>query len=127
MARIVISGYMVRFPVPGNVLAYFQYLLGLSRLGHELVYLEESGWPYACYCPETGEWEDHPASGLRIVRDLAARTGITAPICFVNRATGVVDGGDWESVKGWLSGCDVLLNVGGVCWLPEFQLAPLRA
>ena len=30
---------MIRHPVAGNLLAYFHYLLGLCRLGHEVFYI----------------------------------------------------------------------------------------
>ena len=42
MGRIIVCGYMIRHPVAGNLLAYFHYVLGLHRLGHEVVYLEEN-------------------------------------------------------------------------------------
>lgn len=127
MARIILTGYMVRHPVAGNILAFFHYLLGLHRLGHEVMYLEESGWPYSCYDPGTGNWEDHPTTGLRVVRELMDRHGLDGSLCYVNRDTGRVDGLEWEELKRRLGSADLLLNVGGVCWLPEFRLCPRRA
>jgi hypothetical protein len=127
MARIVVCGYMIRHPVAGNVLAFFHYVLGLHRLGHEVAYLEESGWPYSCYDPVTRHWHDHPQTGLRVARALAADHGMDIPLCYVNRDSGRVDGADWVEVKRMLGGADLLLNVGGVCWLPEFALCRRRA
>jgi hypothetical protein len=127
MARIVVCGYMLRHPVAGNLLAFFHYVLGLHRLGHQVAYLEESGWPYSCYDPTCQEWQDHPHTGLRIVRALAAEHGMRVPICYVNRDSGQVDGLDWAEVKQMLGAADLLLNVGGVCWLSEFQLCRRRA
>jgi hypothetical protein len=126
MARIVVSGYMLRFPVPGNVLAYFHYVLGLHRLGHKVVYLEESGWPYGCYDPSSREWHDYPAAGLRTVRRLARETGIEVPFVFVNRETFDCDGATWPEIKSLLAQADLLINLGGVCWLEEFKLCGLR-
>src|SRR5688572_6196237 len=60
MARVVVAGYMLRLPFAGNVLAFFQYVLGLSRLGHSVVYVEESGWPYSSYDVVTSSWVDFP-------------------------------------------------------------------
>jgi hypothetical protein len=127
MARVVVCGYMVRHPVAGNLLAFFHYVLGLHRLGHEVAYLEESGWPYSCYDPETRDWHDHPHTGLRVVRALAAEEGMKIPVCYVNRDSGQVDGADWAEVKRMLGAADLLLNVGGVCWLPEYRLCRRRA
>src|SRR5262245_26369172 len=98
MARVVVCGYMVRHPVAGNMLAYFHYVLGLERLGHEVVYLEESGWPYSCYAPVTRDWYDFPDTGLRLARAMMAEHGLKAPVYFVNRGTGAVDGASSKAV-----------------------------
>lgn len=122
MAKIVVCGYMVRFPVAGNVLAYFSYVLGLCRLGHQVIYLEESGWPCSCYDPATGQWHDDPSAGLRVVRSLMSEYDLPVPVIYVDRESGRVDGGEWGEVRRVLAEADLLLNVGGVCWLPEFSL-----
>jgi hypothetical protein len=127
MARIAIAGYMIRHPLAGNLFAYFHYVLGLHRLGHEVCYLEESGWPRSCYDPGRGDYGDDPAAGLRAVRALFAEHGIEAPACYVDRESGAVAGAAWEDVKRMLAASDLLVNVGGVSWLPEFRLARRRA
>lgn len=127
MARIVVSGYMVRHPVAGNMLAYFHYVLGLERLGHEVAYVEESGWPYSCYDPLTRHWHDFPVTGLGVIRALFAEHKVLAPVIYVNSDSGDVDGCDWTEVKRIIGAADLLLNIGGVSWLPEFQSCPRRA
>jgi len=127
MARIVVCGYMARHPVAGNLLAFFHYILGFQRLGHEVVYLEESGWPYSCYDPETRHWQDHPFTGLRIVRELVDAHRAPIPVVYVNRDTRAVDGASWDGVHDLLGQADLLLNIGGVCALPEFQRCRRRA
>jgi hypothetical protein len=127
MTRIVVTGYMLRHPVAGNVLAFFQHLLGLARLGHDVVYVEESGWPFSCYDPITEQWLDHPETGLDLVRSLFKAHGLQVRIIWVNRDTGVLVGADWQELKEMLRAADLLLNIGGVCWLPEFKLCRRRA
>ncbi len=127
MARIVVCGYMIRYPVAGNLLAYFHYVLGLHRLGHEVLYLEESGWPDACYDPVTHDYGDDPHAGLQIVRTLLVEHAVKLPVCYVNRDSGSVEGASWDEVKRMLEAADLLLNIGGVCWLPEFLLCRRRA
>ena len=61
MARIVVAGYLVRYPLGGNAWAHFQYVLGLSRLGHQVWYLEEAGWDESCYDPEQDVETSDPA------------------------------------------------------------------
>jgi hypothetical protein len=127
MARIVVCGYMIRHPVAGNVLAYLHYLIGLHRLGHEVLYLEESGWPGSCYDPATRAYGDDPKPGLQIAQALLAEHGARATVCFVNRDSGRIWGVTWKELKRVLAAADLLLNLGGVCWLPEFRLGRRRA
>jgi hypothetical protein len=117
---------MVRHPVAGNILAFLHYVVGLSRLGHEVVYVEESGWPWSAYDPERGTMEDYPHGGLRTVRKLMEVVGVPAPVWYVHREAGTVDGTDWDQLKRTLRTADLLLNIGGVCWLSEFELCPRR-
>ena len=64
--RIIVTGYILRWPLGGNAWPYLQYVLGLSELGHEVYYLEESGdSPYCCYDAETGDNGTDPGYGLR--------------------------------------------------------------
>jgi hypothetical protein len=126
MARIVVCGYMIRYPVVGMMFAYFHYVLGLHRLGHEVLYLEESGWPQSCYDPEAKALTDDPSYGIRNLKSWFSRFGLEIPICYVDRTTGHVEGLEWSDAKSSLSSADLLLNVGGVCWLPEFHLCRRR-
>lgn len=47
--RIIVTGLIAQHPLLGGVTwDYLQYVLGLSRLGHDVYYLEDSGqWPYS--------------------------------------------------------------------------------
>ena len=126
MARIIVCGYMIRHPVAGNLLAYFHYVLGLHRLGHEVLYLEESGWPQSCYNPINRNYNDDPHVGFHTVQTLINTYGVNATVCYVNRDTGTVYGADWQEVERMLRTADLLLNIGGVCWLPEFLLCERR-
>jgi hypothetical protein len=126
MARIVVCGYMVRHPVAGNMLAYFQYILGLYRLGHKICYLEESGWSESCYNPVLRVYGDDPGIGLSYVKKMMNIYGMTVPVFYVHRDSRNVLGGTWDDVRRTLGSADLLLNVGGVCWLPEFCLCGRR-
>ena len=39
--KLIVTGYIIRHPLAGNLCAFFHYLLGFHRLGHEIVYVEE--------------------------------------------------------------------------------------
>src|SRR5580704_4285557 len=45
--RIIVTGLVGTIPVGGVAWDYLQYAIGLARLGHDVVYHEDSGiWPY---------------------------------------------------------------------------------
>jgi hypothetical protein len=45
--RIIVSGLIAQYPLGGVTWDYFQYVLGLAQLGHEVYYVEDTGqWPY---------------------------------------------------------------------------------
>jgi hypothetical protein len=41
--RVVISGLAATFPFGGVFWDYLQYMLGLRRLGHDVLYAEDAG------------------------------------------------------------------------------------
>lgn len=127
MARIVVCGYMIRHPLAGNLMAYFHYLLGLHRLGHRVLYLEESGWPSSCYDPVRKEYGDSPSLGIRIVRRLMEHYRVDIPLCYCHRESAETWGMDPTEMRRQLSDADLLLNIGGVCWLSDFLLCGRRA
>lgn len=128
MARIVVAGYMVRNPRAGNVLAFFHYLLGLSLLGHDITYIEESGdWGPSCYDPETGALSDDPAAGIAVANRLFTQFDLHLPLIYANRETGAISGDAIEPITSIIESADLLLNIGGVCWLPEFEKARRKA
>lgn len=125
--KLIITGYIIRHPLAGNMCAFFHYLLGFHRLGHEVVYVEESGWPDSCYDPRTGSYSDDPWSGLSALAELAERFGMELPVCYLNRRTGRTVGLGAEAMKAQLASADLLLDIGGTCELEEFSLAPRKA
>lgn len=45
--RIIVTGLIAEYPLGGMTWHYLQYVLGLSRMGHDVFYFEDSGgWPY---------------------------------------------------------------------------------
>lgn len=45
--KIIVTGLIAQYPMGGVTWDYLQYVLGLSRLGHDVYYLEDTGfWPY---------------------------------------------------------------------------------
>jgi hypothetical protein len=126
MARIVISGYMIRHPMAGLHLADFHYLLGLSRLGHEIIYIEDSGWPESCYNTIEQTYSSDPEFGLNSVRKLFSAFNVDFPIYYVDVENEKTYGADLSVIEDILRSCDIWINVGGVCTMPQFELCQRR-
>ena len=47
---------MVRYPLGGMMSWTLQWLVGLHRLGHEVIFVEKSHYSHSCYNPLTREY-----------------------------------------------------------------------
>jgi len=121
--RIVVTGLIAQHPRLGGVTwDYLQYPLGLSRLGHDVYYLEDSGeWPYALDEPDPGDgWAAQDcAANVGHLASVMERFGLgdrwayrfpTAPRWF---------GMAHRKRREVLESADLLLNVSGTLRRPE--------
>lgn len=75
--RIIVTGYVVRLPLAGNVWCYLQYVVGLARLGHDVYFVEESGdSPFCCYDADRNVSGTDPSSGARFTQRAFERFGL---------------------------------------------------
>lgn len=66
--RIVVTGYVIRLPLAGNMWCYLQYVAGLAELGHDVFFIEESGSSeFCCYDLDTNASGTDPRSGFRSI------------------------------------------------------------
>ena len=125
--RIIVLGYVVRFPLGGLAWHYLQYVLGLARLGHEVWYLED-----CCYFEEDNEvWTydpeqdtyDDPAYGLRFIAATFDKFGIGDRWAYFDAQSSRWHGPCASQVPSICSSADVLINVSGAnplrAWLKE--------
>jgi hypothetical protein len=115
--RIVVSGLIAQYPLGGVTWDYFQYVLGLARLGHDVYYLEDTGqWPYNPH--EVGVSKDC-AFNVEYLGALMARYGLGDKWAYRF---------PWQSQWFGLSAAaraevlrtaDLLINVSGVLERPE--------
>lgn len=74
--RVVIMGYVVRCPIGGMAWHHLQYVMGLAAMGHEVLFLEDSGdHPWACYDPQRGVTDADPSYGLQFAGETFERVG----------------------------------------------------
>src|SRR6185295_13967221 len=116
MARIVVTGYLVRYPIGGYAWQAAHYLLGLRALGHDVWFYEDTSHFASAYNPVTGEYGPAYAYGLATAGAFFERVGLGERWVFADRdreygpAAGHADA--------ILGDADLLINVAGVNRIP---------
>jgi hypothetical protein len=118
--RIVCSGYLVRYPLGGLSWHHLQYLIGFSRLGHRVVFLEHYGWPGSCYDPARNVSSPDPSYGLRYLQAILTTPGFEMDWCYLAE-DGTAHGMSREALRDACAECDLYVNVSNINWIPELE------
>ena len=82
MARIILAGYMFRYPLGGMLSNTLQYLIGLVKQGHDVFFVEKSEYENTCYDPGQNRTSNDCAYGIRHVSALLSRFDLADKWCF---------------------------------------------
>src|SRR3954452_12774995 len=124
--RIVCSVYLVRHPVGGHTWHHLQYLIGLRRLGHEVVFFEHFGWADSCYDADRNMMTGDPSYGVRYLENVFRRAGLDAEWCYLaedDTAHGISRARLAEAI----ASADLYLNLSNINWIPELETCQRRA
>jgi hypothetical protein len=127
LARIVVAGYVVRYPLGGMVWAHLHYVVGLDRLRHEVWFLEDAGgWDDPCYDPDRRDMTADPTAGLAVLDAVMTEFGLGERWAYRDGA------GTWRGPAGAIADelmaeTDLFLDVGGASYFPEMRRARRRA
>jgi len=109
--RIVVLGYIVRGPIGGQAWHHLQYVLGLTRLGHEVRFSEDSDDYPACYDPSRHVYDCDPSYGLRFAADAFGRLGMGDDWAYHDAHTSRWMGPASSSAEAFSRSADVVLNL----------------
>ncbi|HET6202818.1 MAG TPA: glycosyltransferase family 1 protein [Planctomycetota bacterium] len=123
--RVVVTGLAATYPFGGVFWDYAQYALGFLRLGHDVLYLEDTGqW---CYDPAQGTFvEDGAGNACLLAASLERLDGRLAGRWFYRDARGQPWGRPWPDVAAFVRSADLFLNISAACWMREEYLAARR-
>jgi len=124
--RIVVLGGMAQMPYAGVSWQVLHYLEGFRRLGHDVVYIEDTGnWPYD---PDQDARSDDAGPGVRRLEGIMRRHGFGERWAYRDASRdGEIWGMSSARFEAVLGEADVLVNLSGMTVLREQHIAvPIR-
>jgi hypothetical protein len=110
MARIVVAGYFVRYPLGGYAWQVAHYLLGLRALGHDVWFYEDTGRYAPAYDPVSRTLATTYDYGISAAVRFFERIGLGDRWVFVDMQRGVAHG---PAAGALVREADLLINLGG--------------
>lgn len=123
--KIVCSGHLIRYPLGGFSWHHLQYLVGFQRLGHEVTYFEEYGWPDSCYDPAHDAMTTDPGYGIAYALNLLRPHRLLDRWCYIAE-NGTEYGMPRERLAQLCRECDVYFNLSNINWIPELERCQRR-
>lgn len=118
--KILCSGFLVRYPVGGFSWHHLQYLVGFQRLGHEVLYVEDSGWQNSCYDPSLNQMTGDSSYGRQYLSELLRPHGLENHWCYLGE-NGLSHGRSRTELAQFCNECDVYFNLSNINCIPETQ------
>lgn len=116
--RIVTTGLAVTYPFGGVFWDYLQYSMGLARLGHDVLYLEDPG--YWCYDPHAGTFvEDASRNLAAFTRHLEAAAPELTRRWSYRDPSDSTHGRSWGDVVRFCREADLFLHISASCWMRD--------
>lgn len=123
--RIAVTGLAATYPLGGVFWDYLQYVLGFQRLGHDVLYVEDTGnW---CYDPATQTFiEDGARNAALLARHLSQLDSGLRDRWFFRDAAGRTYGRSWEAAAAFCRKADLFLHISASCIMRDEYLAAAR-
>jgi hypothetical protein len=123
--RIVVTGLAATFPLGGVFWDYWQYVEGFRSLGHEVLYLEDTGrW---CYDPEALTFvENGVRNAAWLARAIEAFEPALSRSWYFRDPMGNDYGRSFEEAARFCRSADLLLDVSASCRMADEYLRARR-
>jgi hypothetical protein len=123
--RVVVAGIIARYPFGGVTWCSLMYLLGLRALGHDVLYIEDTG--ECIYDPEQNIVSQDPTYGTRYIHNALEPFGLGDRWAFVNY-DGSYHGASHEQVRAFCADAELYINLSGGSWFwrDEYMRIPRK-
>jgi len=126
--KIVVGGYAVSFPLGGQVWMLMHYLRGLMRLGHEVIFIEDTAEWALPFDPNTGAPSQNSRHGREVIGRAFDHIGLSGRWAYNSIFENRLYGMERQDLERFCSQADLFLNVSGVIPLRDIYLkAKVRA
>ncbi len=124
--KVVLAGIIARHPFGGVTWCSLMYLLGLRELGHEVLYVEDTG--ECVYDPIRNARSLDPSYGTSLIQRTLERFDLGERWAYVNY-DGTYHGRSAEEVRRYCADADLFLNLSGGSWFwrDEYEAIPHKA
>ena len=123
--RIAVTGLAATYPFGGVFWDYLQWALGFARLGHDVLYVEDTGrWVYD---PVAGTFvESGERNAALLAETLKAFGPVLAERWFYRDGTGQTYGWRWADVVEFCRTADLFVHISASCWMRDEYFAARR-
>jgi hypothetical protein len=123
--RIVMTGLIGSIPLAGLTMHYLQYVLGLHRLGHDVLYVEDTGTWYYDLATDSMIEDESPA--VAYLRETMTAHGLEEKWTFIDHK-GVEHGCVGRRFRDFVASAELFINVTGAGIMrDEYVRIPRRA
>jgi hypothetical protein len=126
--KIVVAGFAVGFPLGGQLWLMLHYALGLTRLGHEILFIEDTAdWAFP-FDPVRGHYHADSGFGRDALGRLFAHHGLADRWYYYSLFENKHYGVPRKRAMKFCAEADLFLNIAGVLPLkPEYLGARVKA
>ncbi|MEO0250364.1 MAG: glycosyltransferase [candidate division WOR-3 bacterium] len=116
--KIAVTGLAASYPLGGVFWDYFQYVIGFLLLGHDVIYIEDTGqW---CYNPEKETFsESGAAHAAYLEKQIRSLPWDLSDRWYYRDGAGNEYGLSWQKVVEFCEVADLFLNISGACWMRD--------
>lgn len=126
--KIVVGGYAVGFPLGGQIWMILHFLQGLQKLGHEVIFAEDSAEWAVPFDPNKGYGTPDSAYGRGVLAAALKHIGLENRWTYNSTFENARYGMPQEQLDAFCAQADLFLNVSGVIPLHDnFMKAKVRA
>jgi len=112
--RIIVLGYIVRAPLGGLAWHHLQYVMGLTQLGHDVFFVEDSDDYPCCYDPVRNIKGKDPTLGLRFAKRTFDSVELGDRWAYYDAHTSNWLGPCGDRILDICAAADLLLNLSGM-------------